>query len=127
MDVIYCEPVPDDRRMDFVNALFGLEFPMRLEPAIYDFARKLSPDYGGGVWEFYALSNGGFYMAPAENGYEGTLSADAFGVTVCLYAYSHLSFEKDERFSAVCAGHFHRVREFALEHREAVAILAAID
>jgi len=48
-----------------------------------------------GYWEMYVLSNGGFYMAPVldglyqvscMNGYEGSLSADGLGITVCLYA-----------------------------------------
>ena len=136
MAAIYSEPVPENRRMDFINQLFGLDFPLRIEPTIYGNASRLSSDYGGGVWEFYALSNGGFYMAPrsgtsfsalCENGYEGTLSADAFGMTACLYAFSHLSFSNDERFAGTCAAHFQTLREFALDHQQARAISAAID
>lgn len=136
MTVIYSDPVPENRRMDFINNLFGIDFPLRIEPTIYGIASRLSPDYGGGVWEFYALCNGGFYMAPrgvaqfkvtSENGFEGQLSADAFGLTVCLYAFSQLSFSKDDRFSELCASHFHRLRVFALDHKEAGAIFAAID
>ena len=64
-------------------------------------ASRLSEDYGGGYWLFYTLDNGGFYMAPdsdgkfqviSPNGWEGFMSADAFGITVCLFAYSNLSF-----------------------------------
>ena len=47
------------------------------------------------------------------------------GITVCLFTYSSLSFEYfgDEVF----ADHFHRLRDFALEHAEASAIFGAID
>jgi len=127
--------VPESRRLSIAATLFGHRFPLQLEPAIYQFAEFLSGDYRGGYWHFYTLSNGGFYMAPAgerrfavsaENGYEGELSGDALGVTVCLYAYSHLSF-REGNFAESCARYYHQLREFALEHPEAAAILAAID
>ncbi|MBK7675860.1 MAG: antirestriction protein [Candidatus Accumulibacter sp.] len=128
--------VPESRRLSTAATLFGVCFPLQLEPAIYRFAGFLSDDYRGGYWHFYTLSNGGFYMAPAgerrfavsaENGYEGELSGDALGVSACLYAYSHLSF-REGNFGESCAEHYHRLREFVLlGHPEAAAILAAID
>lgn len=92
-------------------------------------------DYRGGYWQFYALSNGGFYLAPdsdrlfpvvCENGYEGNLSADALGITACLYAYSHLSFAGDA-FAETCARQFHWPRDYTMEHPEARDFLRAID
>ena len=62
-----------------------------------------------------------------ENGFEGTLSADAIGITACLYAYSHLSFTDSPDFAEKCAQQYHLLREFMLEHPEAKAILKAID
>jgi hypothetical protein len=123
------------KRVQHTADLFGLSFPMRLEPTIYHLASLLSEDYKGGYWEFYTLSNRGFYMAPqtdksfivsCENGYEGQLSGDALGIVACLYAYSHLSFGEGV-FAESCAQHYHWLREYALEHAEAGAILAAID
>jgi len=61
-----------------------------------------------------------------DNFFEGDLSADALGITACLYAYSHLSFS-DDRFGRVCACHYHRLREYMMEHPEVVAILGATD
>ena len=95
----------------------------------------MADTYDGGYWDFYTLSNGGFYMAPAEdriyhvscdNMFEGDLSADALGITACLYAYSHLSFS-DGRFARVCACHYHLLREYMMEHPEVSAILGATD
>ena len=136
MSVIYRETVPDERRMDVVNRLFGLAFPLRLEAAVFSIAGRLSEQYRGGYWQFYTLCNSGFYMAPktdavfavrCDNGYEGALSADAFGLTVCLYAYSHLSFDdRDGTFAEICAAQYHLLRPFALDHAEAGNILAAI-
>ncbi|MDO8311586.1 MAG: hypothetical protein Q7T25_06575 [Sideroxyarcus sp.] len=45
---ITCKLVPEDRRMDVTAALFGIDFPMRLEPAIYNITEMLSQDYRGG-------------------------------------------------------------------------------
>ena len=114
--------------------LFGIHFPMTLEPVIYTFAERLAENYSGGYWNFYELSNGGFYMAPedsgifpviCDNGYEGDMSADALGITACLYAYSHLSF--DPKLTEICARHYHLLREFMLDHAEVRTILSATD
>ena len=103
---------------------------------MYTFAERMSKDYQGGYWEFWTLSNGGFYMAPAgdrlfhvicENQFEGDLSADALGVTVCLYAYSNLSFAGPDAFADVCSDQYYWLKDYALEHPEVEAILVAID
>jgi hypothetical protein len=128
--------VPEDRRLAVTAELFGVWFPTRIEPVVYSFAERLSKDYDGGYWDFYTLSNGGFYMVPAgddryhmlcENQFEGELSADAFGITVCIYAYSHLSFSGPDAFADLCTDHYYRLREFMMEHPEAGAILKATD
>ena len=127
ISIITAELVPEALRMDATDGLFGMHFPLKLEPAIYKFAEYLSSEYNGGYWHFYTLSNGGFYMAPddgqpfhvsSENGWEGQLSADALGMTACLYAYSHLSFAGGD-FGELCARHYHWLRAFALGHAEA--------
>lgn len=134
-EVIKRRTLADGERADFVHAVFGLNFPLRLEPTVFSVADHLAEDYSGGYWQFYALGNGGFYMAPdvdhgyevsCANGFEGTLSSDALGITACLYAYSQLSFGEG-RFAEVCAEQYHLLREHALDHPEAGAILAAID
>jgi len=136
MTVIYRELLADRYRASHTAALFGINFPMRLEPAIFTIAGRLSQDYSGGLWLFHALCNGGFYMAPqsegrfrvsAENGFEGEMSADALGITACLYAYSQLSFTGEGAFQETCVEQFHLLRAFALDHAEADAIFAAID
>ena len=134
MTVIYSQLLADKERISHTSKLFGLNFPLQLEPAIFDFAGRLSQDYGGGLWLFYALCNGGFYVAPeskrrfqvrSENGFEGEMSADALGTTACLYAYSHLSFTGSGAFHETCAEQFHLLRALALGHAEASAIASA--
>ena len=127
--------VPEHQRINLTADLFGAYFPLQLEPAIFSFASQLSEDYSGGFWNFYTTSSGGFYMAPDSagrfqvvslNGSECLMSADALGITACLYTYSHLSFG-DGGFAEVCAEHYHLLREFALDHAEAGNIFCAID
>lgn len=136
MNTITCKQISNDQRVHHTANLFGPNFPLSLEPVIYSFTSHLSAEYCGGYWEFYELSNNGFYMAPdddiiftvsSENGFKGTMSADALGVTACLYAYSHLSFSDIPEMAEVCARHYHLLRDFMMEHAEVGAILAAID
>ena len=124
----------DSERITYPSSIFGVHFPFRVEPFLFNMAGNLSRDYTGGYWNMYELDNGGFYMAPDSdapfrvscmNGYEGALSADAFGLTVCLYAYSNLSFSKE--LAEVCAEQYHLLRDYMFEHPEVHEILAAID
>lgn len=132
---ITCQLIAEDQRVKHTAALFGLDFPLKLEPFVYFMADTMCEKYQGGYWEFYALSNGGFYMAPSadasfkvscENTFQGDLSAEAFGIVCCLYTYSHLSFGEGE-FAQVCAEHYHLLREYMFLHLEMDAILRAID
>ncbi len=132
---IPCIPVPDELRLDVTAELFGVNFPLKFEPFVYGMASQLSADYDGGYWHFYSLTTSGFYMAPSsdtpyrvscENGFEGSISAEAFGIVCCMYAYSHLSFG-DGEFAETCAEQYHLLREFMFEHAEVASILRAID
>ncbi len=127
--------VADDQRTTITADLFGVYFPLQLEPFIYAMKSKLSEDYSGGFWHFYQLGNGGFYMAPditgqfqvvSENGFECFMSGDALGITACLYAFSNLSFGQVE-FAETCAQHYHWLRAYMFEHAEAGNILRLID
>lgn len=127
--------VPESSRMDVADKHFGIRFPLTVEPTIFQFAIQLAPAYNGGYWHFYTIDGGGFFMAPkldevfqvtADNGYEGSMSAEALGITACLYAFSNLSFGEGT-FGEKCAQHYHCLFDFAMQHREAGAIRAAID
>jgi hypothetical protein len=130
---IEAREIPRGERLHILPRHFGRHM-LTVEQAVYTFMRELSSDYTGGHWAYLELSNGGFYMAPSvpgpfnlcveTNGFEGSLSADAAGITACLFALSHLSFRVHDECIAT---HFHHLRDFALDHAEASAILAAID
>jgi hypothetical protein len=133
--IITRQLVAEEQRTIITADLFGIHFPLQLEPTVFALAADLSADYLGGYWNFQTLSNGAFYMAPdsdgkfqviSPNGYDGFMSADAFGITVCLFAYSNLSFGAGE-FAATCAEEYHLLRDYMMDHAEARAILAATD
>jgi len=130
---IEAREIPENERLQILPRHFGRHM-LNVEYAVYAFMRKLSNQYTGGYWTYLELSNGGFYMAPSHetpfnvrvdtNGFEGEMSADAAGITSCLFALSHLSFQIEHES---IASHFHQLRDFALDHAEASVILAAID
>ncbi|KXU94151.1 hypothetical protein CR51_27135 [Caballeronia megalochromosomata] len=134
---IIATQVPESRRLAFMPAAFTPLMMMRAEGLTYHQASLLSRQYSGGYWEFYTLSNGSFYLAPtcAErfdvsvdgNGYEGDVSADAFGIIVTMFVYGALAFIDDEALREKFGEHYHQLRAFAIEHAEGSAILAAID
>ena len=128
--------VPEDQRLAVTASLFGPHFPLQIEPVVYNIAEQMAEDYCGGYWQFYTLSNAGFYMAPDEdcsfevkcqNYFTGTLSADALGIVCCLYAYSHLSFQGEFAFARNCAKHYHLLRHFMMNHSEVAKIFGAIE
>ena len=129
------EIIPEDQRLVITEQLFGMAFPLQLEPVVYGITDRMAGEYTGGYWDFYTLSNGGFYMSPSEdrifhvkcqNMYEGDLSADALGITACLYAYSNLSFSLSD-IARDYARHYHLLREYSMEHPEVREILGATD
>jgi len=130
--------VPEDERMNVVDRLFGLYFPLRLEPLVFQLAEQLSGDYSGGYWEFYTMDGSGFLMSPdtnqpfniqCDNYYSGQVSAQAFGIIVCLYAYSLLSFDTEHPNGQLCGRLYHQLKEYIMDqgHPEIGSILAAID
>ena len=128
--------IPEDQRLSHTARLFGAHFPLIIEPVIYGITERMAEAYSGGYWTFYRLDNGGFYMAPegdqvfqvsCDNYFTGELTADALGITACLYAYSHSSFSRNEELGRLCAQHYHWLRTYMFDHAEVAAILGAID
>ena len=132
--VVTASLVTDEKRMDTLPHFFGSKLT-RAEMLVYQWMGTLCPSYAGGYWHFYRLSNGGFYMAPTgedsfvvtvSNDYQGTMSADAAGVTACLFAFNQLANTQgpeQERFIEL----FYQLRDFAASHQEAREIFRAID
>jgi len=124
--------VPEFERLEQLPNKFGKQF-LRVESAIYQFMEKLCKQYNGGYWDFYRLSNGGFFMAPSmannvkiawsENYFEGTMTVNAAGVVACLFAYSAIAGQGSEEATE----QFYKLRDYAQRHDEQDLIFRAID
>lgn len=119
-------------RVEFLPRHLGIASTMRFENTVFTMADRFSKSYGGGMWDFYDLSNGGFFICPAGDGtyhFENemnyadvTLSAQAFGIVCCLYTLSAMSFT-DSRF----ADPYYNLLDYARQLDEAPQIYRAID
>ena len=125
--------IPDELRLNVLPRYLGRHY-LTGEGMVYDWAARLCSSYDGGSWHYFTLSNGGFYMAPAEasrvhvrwhlNGYSDIMGADAFGITVTLFALCHLA---EKTLDDTIIERYHLLREFAVQHVESANILRAID
>lgn len=55
--------VPEQSRIDCLPSHFG-KYMLIAENAIFNIMGELCSTYSGGYWNFFELSNGGFFMAP---------------------------------------------------------------
>ncbi|MGV4201071.1 antirestriction protein [Citrobacter murliniae] len=129
--------VPDEQRPAFWPQHFG-SIPqwITLEPRIFAWMDRFCDEYSGGIWSFYTLSNGGAFMAPdadsenkwhllnSMNGNDAEMSAEAAGIAVCLIEYSHHACRTE---CDAMTAHYYRLRDYALQHPDAQAILRIID
>lgn len=108
-----------------------------VESAVFSWMRVLSPDYSGGGWNFYTLSNGGFFMSPDDedklfevrspNGFSAEVSAQDAGITAMLFALGELAFDASEAFQSLFSQHYHLLRDYVCDHDEKTIILQLID
>lgn len=130
--------VADKDRFTFLPSLFGYRFMVRGEELVYQWLDALTEDYTGGYWHFYALTNGGFYMAPSTrkrmrlevggNGFSGEMSSDAAGLVATLFALGQLAAEsQSDRCVDALIDRYYLLRDFSAIHPERRAILQAID
>ncbi len=92
--------VADNRRSNFLHKMTGNQF-LRFEGLAYNLADNFSENYNGGYWDFYALDNGGFFMAldkkdtyrfvNAMNYTDIELDGVAFGAVITLFALGILA------------------------------------
>jgi hypothetical protein len=132
-NVITATLVPEKQRLGTLPRYFGARLT-RAEMLVYHWMGALCRDYSGGYWDFYALSNGGFYMAPARegrlrvrvdgNGFDAEMSANGAGLVAVLFALCQLANETEEdRFIQL----YHQVRDYVAFHPEARLVYRAID
>ena len=133
METITKTKCPDDKRLDFLPDQVGNHF-LRYENLTYNFMRKACNDYGGGFWDYYSLSNGGFYMVFntekslkmiwEDNYFDAEMSADAAGISISLLAQNAFAWEVEpEKFTTK----YHALLDYAAQHEEAALIYRFID
>lgn len=135
--LLHATVMPDGMRISFWPQHFGtIPQWITLEPRIFAWMNRVCADYSGGIWQFYTLSNGGAFMAPDAdrnetwslfnnlNGNGVEMSAEAAGIAVCLIEYSHHTCRTE---CDAMTAHYYRLRDYALQHPEAHAILRIID
>lgn len=131
--VIKSELIPDAERLSALPKYFKSHM-MEVEGSIYHLMSRFCQEYDGGYWNFYRLNNGGFYMACDDNlsfkitvpsnYFEKTVSADAAGIIVCLYAYNLLCCKHE---SDLLIDHYYKLLDYARTHQDASLIFRAID
>jgi len=133
MEKITKTKCPDNERLDFLPNVIGPRF-LQYERLIYTYMDKASKDYHGGFWDYYSLSNGGFYMAYnaekslsmswEDNYFEGVMGADSASIGINLMVQNAFAWEVNaERFTPL----YHTLRDFAAQHEEAAFIFRFID
>lgn len=135
--LLHATVMPDGMRISFWPQHFGtIPQWITLEPRIFAWMNRFCADYSGGIWQFYTLSNCGAFMAPDAdrnetwslfnnlNGNGVEMSAGAAGIAVCLIEYSHHACRTE---CDAMTAHYYRLRDYALQHPEAHAILRIID
>lgn len=122
--------------MRFLPENFGSRYMVRGEALVYTWMRKLSKDYAGGSWNYFVLSNGGFFMVPGADGqrqmfvrclneFARTMSAECAGIIATLYALGQLANETEDDF---LIEKFHALRDYGVrQHVEGALISSAVD
>ena len=132
LKTIFAKKVDEADRARVLAAHFPIAF-VRFENFVQLLAEKICLQYHNEPWDFFELSNGGFYMAPATlkqytvdipfgRRYSGVLSNDAFGIVCCMYAFCFLA-DQDEHL----VHHYLWLMDYYQAHAELAKIWWAVD
>jgi len=111
----------DELRLEFLPTFFGVRYMMAGERHAYAAMGRLSSEYNGGHWNFYTLSNGGFYMAPRIKEIKldefGTVSGNAAGVAATMFAINRLLCDgvQGVALEKELSENYYRLRDFISE------------
>ncbi|USQ15594.1 antirestriction protein (plasmid) [Legionella lytica] len=131
--VIYKQLVVEKNRLNFLPKHVKRHV-IQFENIIYYLAQSMCYQYSGGYWNFYELSNEGFFLAPAleqplemfvdGNGFNGFVSPEALSVIVTLFSINGISGQQGDDY---LIDKYYALRDFAIQHPERDLILLAID
>lgn len=130
--------VGESQRMNFLVEHFGKAF-LAAEMMLYNHMQQLCSSYNGGLWDFFTLSNGGVFLAPAAegtylisspNGVSEEVSEEGAGIIATLFMLGELSQRTHGFNNVLCekvVDYYHHLRSYAQESAEADAIMMIID
>ncbi len=127
------------RRGNILPHYIGSKFII-FEQNIYGYTDHFVEGYSGGFWQFYELSNGGFYMSVdcdkevtfenPDNYFSEIMDADTMSIIINLYVTNHLAFkyhDSNDEAAAIFTRLYLHLLEYAKEQPNASTILRAID
>lgn len=130
---IYKQLVLEKNRLNFLPKHVKRHF-IQFENILYYLTDSMCHQYDGGYWNFYELSNDGFFLAPASekefdiyvdgNGFNGFVSSEALGIIVTLFSINGITGQQGDDY---LINKYYALRDFALQHEERDLILLAID
>lgn len=131
--------IPQRSRMKFFPRAFS-RFYLRAESYIFNWTKHYSPNYQGGVWDYYQTSNGAYFVTPPDDLYltlpnhvEGEFSQFQAGIIVTLATYSYLAAVAheigNETLQEFIVSHYWLLRDYvdALDTEVRTLIQRAID
>ena len=103
------------------------------EDKVFKWMKELNTEYSGGLWDCFALSNGGMYMSPVEkenyllespNGSSELVPTNIAGIVVSLFALNELActIRRDSVIQL-----YWNLRDFVPQQEERKIILRLID
>lgn len=104
-----------------------------LESAIHERLRIRFDQHISDHWDYFSLSNGGFYMAPQSDApfsltfdgeFQHEVSANTAGLIACATAYQALAFVKG---GGCFAKAYYQLSDFIFQHHDAGLIRAALN
>ena len=136
---IEASPVEEERRKALLLRHIGPRWVSSFEQLLSQWMKRLSCHYSGDYWDYFELSNGGFYLTPSAtkktflmtspNFARENVSADAAGIIVTMLALTELMGMVDYKGDGSLDSFTERycaLRNFAIEHTEREKIFSII-
>lgn len=119
-------------RPDFLQRHAGRHF-VDYEQLVCAAMKRCCSEYSGGFWNFFSLTNGGFFMSldvecdftmeTQENHANGRMSAEAASIGVNILVQNRMAWKTGaEQFTRA----YERLRDFAVKHPEKSEIMSFI-
>lgn len=131
----------DEEVLNLITPYYPMYAPLHFfETKVFELLESWCDDYDGGMWKYYELSNGAWYLAPDAskplqlrdvNGRKHAMTPDGAGLAASLHLLHQLSWhfhEKGEKAkSDIVSEHYHALRMYTYAHVDVAAIWKVLD